>query len=158
MDFCWCEFDSSYPKVNPARTFLERNLNENTKRCGRSDLLRTFWTDSPFLKYVYLRNLFIFNKLQHPRFFCFQNEICGFFLSNFGVSKRDPMNSSHPKQPKRGGSRRGPPQPPRPQGVKRWWHNRGGSRRALGGWGVGDGILWFETRFWWEKKCLPCFL
>ena len=85
------------------------------------------------------------------------------------------MNSLNPKQPVGGvvpssrveipmGQRPPSPPAPRPQGVKTWWHNRGGAKGlgvgGLGGWGVGVGvgICWFETRFWGGKKIIPCFL
>ena len=70
-------FDSSYPEVKPERSCLERNPNENTKRCRRSDLLRTFWTDSPF-KVCLFAECVHFSKLKHPVFF-FESRFVFFF-------------------------------------------------------------------------------
>ena len=86
-----------------------------------------------------------FNKLKHPRFF-FESRFV-FFLRFWSFKTgilwilRIPSNRwgesswTHPSSAgwKPMGQGLSPP-PPRPQGVKTWWHNRGG---AEGPWGVG---------------------
>ena len=160
----------------PRWTRQEHFWNETSKKTRKDVVEATCWGhfgQIPLLKYVYLRNVWNLTNSNTPVVFL-NRDLWGFWViwsfkkgilwilrieaRNGGVV--DPSIFSRVEIPMGQGFS---PPPPRPQGVKTWWHNRGGAKGlrvgglggwgvgGLGGWGVGVGILWFETRFWWEK-------